>query len=154
MENNVLPAVRVPTMPLSDGSDGDGVSETPIVDLPPSEKFGFAYPDRPTIIPILPANAHSPAPDLESSEHETSEAESQDSSGTPPATGRKDSADATPSNETPDSNTTPVPSPSPPRLSRAFSMPLPSQLGHLRNPHRTPAPTVPRDAYFPPPSPL
>lgn len=154
MENKVLPAVRVPTIPAGDPSDDGSVSETPIVDLPPSEKFGFAYPDRPMITPILPPHAQRAAPEADSSEHETSEAESQDESSTPPVTGGRDSADRTPSNEIPDSNTTPVPSPSPPRLSRAFSMPLTSQLGHLRNPHRTPALTGPRDAYFVPPSPL
>ncbi|EJD00878.1 uncharacterized protein FOMMEDRAFT_141652 [Fomitiporia mediterranea MF3/22] len=146
MENKVLPAVRVPTVSASDGGDGGGVTETPIVDLPPSEKFGFAYPDQPMIAPILSASA----PDPESSEPETSEAESQGSSNTPPMAGMRDPADHTPANETPDSNPTPVPSPSPPRLSRAFSMPLPSQLGHLKNPHRTP----PQEQYLVPPSPL
>ncbi|KAI5122167.1 hypothetical protein M0805_007065 [Coniferiporia weirii] len=144
MENKVLPAVRVPTVPAGEGTEDGLVAETPIVDLPPSEKFGFAWPDKskPTSIvsPILSAGAG--AADLES-EFETSEAESQDST---PAIGGDDSTEHTPVNESPTLSAT---SPSPPRLSRAFSMPLPSQLGHLRNPHRSAD-----EAYSPMVSPL
>ncbi|KAL5527154.1 hypothetical protein ACEPAG_5945 [Sanghuangporus baumii] len=154
MENNFLPAVRVPTVSAAEGEDGDEGLGTPIVDLPPSEKFGFAFPDNPIITPVLPGNAYTPPAEMETSEPEMSEVESQESHNSPPMTGGKDSADHTPTNETPNSNSTSVPSPSPPRLSRAFSMPLPSQLGHLKNPHRTPLVNPARDAYFVPPSPL
>ncbi|OCB84579.1 hypothetical protein A7U60_g8565 [Sanghuangporus baumii] len=154
MENSILPAVRVPTVSAVEGEDGDEGLGTPIVDLPPSEKFGFAFPDNPIIMPVLPGNAYTSPAEMEPSEPEMSEAESQESHNSPPMTGGKDSADRTPTNETPNSNPTPVPSPSPPRLSRAFSMPLPSQLGHLKNPHRTPLENAVRDAYFVPPSPL
>ncbi|KAL5488284.1 MGSSK1 [Sanghuangporus weigelae] len=154
MENNILPAVRVPTVSAAEGEDGDEGLETPIVDLPPSEKFGFAFPDSPIITPVLPGNVYTPPAEMEASEPEMSEVESQESHNSPPMTEGKDSADHTPTNETPNSNPTSVPSPSPPRLSRAFSMPLPSQLGHLRNPHRTPLVNPVRYAYFVPPSPL
>lgn len=148
MENHLLPAVRVPTVPA--GDDGE-VLETPLVDLPPSEKFGFAYPDKQMITPGLPQSA---ALDPESSELETSEAESQGSSSSPHNSMDKGSADHTPTTEQPNSNGTTMAPSSPPRISRAFSMPLPSQLGHLQNPHRTPFVASPRDTYFPPPSPL
>ncbi|KAL5508484.1 MGSSK1 [Sanghuangporus vaninii] len=154
MENNILPAVRVPTVSAVEGEDGDEGSGTPIVDLPPSEKFGFAFPDNPIITPVLPGNAYTSSAETEPSEPEMSEAESQESHNSLSMTGGKDSADHTPTNETSNSNPTSVPSPSPPRLSRAFSMPLPSQLGHLKNPHRTPLVNTVRDAYLVPPSPL
>ncbi|KAH8102810.1 hypothetical protein DFH11DRAFT_1735128 [Phellopilus nigrolimitatus] len=132
MPNNVLPAVRVPTVPGNE--QGSGVSETPIVDLPPSEKFGFAWPDRapPMSASIMPVSSA----EQDSSELETSEAESQASKDSASAIGERDYGDHTPMNEIPTPNTVQIPSPSPPRLSRAFSMPLPSQLGHLKNPHR------------------
>lgn len=149
-----MPAVRVPTVSTVEGDDGDGVLETPILDLPPAEKFGFTFPDNPTVTPVLPGTAHTPPAEMEASEPEISEAESQESNGSPPAAGGNDSADQTPSAETPNLNPTPMLTPSPPRLSRAFSMPLPSQLGHLKNPHRTPLVNAARGSYFAPPSPL
>ncbi|THH11261.1 hypothetical protein EW145_g776 [Phellinidium pouzarii] len=133
MENKVLPAVRVPTVPAGEGAEDGGAGETPIVDLPPSEKFGFAWPDqsKSAISPIMPTGAGATDPE---SDFETSEAESQGSKDSFPAGGDNNSADHTPTNESPTSNMTPT---SPPRLSRAFSMPLTSQLGHLKNPHRS-----------------
>lgn len=141
-----VPAVRVPTYPASESGEGGSVAETPIVDLPPSEKFGFAWPDKSGMTVTSPTLA---AADRDS-EMETSDAESQVSreSGSPPVGEKGDSAGTTPTGETP-SASTPSLGQSPPRLSRAFSMPLPSRLGNLRNPHR------PMDAaYFPLQSPL
>lgn len=141
-----VPAVRVPTIPAADAGDGSSVAETPIVDLPPSEKFGFAWPDMPGPSVTSPTLA---AVDRDS-ELDTSDAESQLSreSGSPPVGDKADSAGTTPTGETP-SASTPPPGQSPPRLSRAFSMPLPSRLGSLRNPHR-----IFDSAYLPPHSPL
>lgn len=131
------------------------MTETPLVDLPPSEKFGFAWPDKgvtPPIPPIpiavappglLPASVPPPT-DSELSELE-SEAESQDSKEGHSHEGEH--SEATPTGESPKASR-PSMSSSPPRFSRAFSTPVSSQLGHLKNPHRTPA-VIPRvDGYF------
>lgn len=143
-----MPTVRVPTVPGSESAEGGTVAETPIVDLPPSEKFGFAWPDKPGTTVTSPTIA---ADDRES-DVDTSDVESQVSreSGSPPAGEKGDSTSTgtTPTGEVPSATTPPL-GQSPPRLSRAFSMPLSSRLGNLRNPHR-----LMDSANFPLPSPL
>lgn len=139
LDSKVLPAVRVPTIPVGEG-EGEGVAETPIVDLPPAEKFGIAYPDVSagpststqslTVSPIIQRSD-------DGSEFETSDPESLTSKESGTALGDRDTAESTPTNGTSSPNVPPTTLSSPPRLSRAFSMPLPSQLGHLRNPHRS-----------------
>lgn len=149
MDNKLLPAVRVPTVLADEGVEGGGVTETPILDLPPSEKFGFAWPDKPTGSASSPVLSVLPGNELEdASEVEHSESESLLSRESAMVVTDKDSNEHTPIHESPGSNATPIPT-SPPRLSRAFSMPLPSQLGHLKNPHRSA-----EESPFPPPSPL
>lgn len=141
MDGNHLPAVRVPTMPTGGGEDGEETEETPIVDLPSSEKFGFAWPDKsmsgtPLSPPSLPVN------EPDTSEVETSESESLASRDSTHSNGLKESPEqTTPTNESPASSSGSQPPPTIPRLSRAFSMPLPAQLGHLKNPHRSPLST-------------
>lgn len=140
LDSKVLPAVRVPTVPVGEGAEG--VAQTPIVDLPPAEKFGFAYPDSVgggiarstrvlTISQVLQIN------DAEGSELETSEAESSASKDFATALEDKEAGESTPTNGTTSPNVPSASASSPPRLSRAFSMPVSSQLGHLRNPHRS-----------------
>lgn len=75
--------------------------------------------------------------DAESSELESSEAESSASKDFAAALEDKEAGDSTPRNGTSSPNVPSASASSPPRLSRAFSMPMPSQLGHLRNPHRS-----------------
>lgn len=145
-DTKLLPAVRVPTVSTGIGEDGEHVQETPIVDLPSAEKFGFAWPDGSVSngtgaapLPIAPTN------ELEGSEVDSSESESLMSRESTPRTGEKEPSDqSTPTNESPTVEPSPSPSqPTVPRLSRAFSMPAPSQLGHLNHPHRSPSVLTP-----------
>ena len=145
----VLPAVRVPVIPVSDGANGKGVEEVPLVELPSSGKFGFEWPEQsptsagPSAPPPL-QTLSSVTNDQDSSEIESSEPESmasRDSCTVSAGTlqdrySASNSAENTPPGESPSSNNILISSSSPPRLSRAFSTPLPSQLGHLNNPHR------------------
>lgn len=147
-DSKVLPAVRVPTIPIVESGE-DGIAVTPIVDLPPAEKFGFTYPENYPGQHNLPSSAGP-----ESSEIEVSEPESQGSKESTSSVIEKESSEHTSTTDTPTAGNTPLLSPSPPRLSRAFSMPVSSQLGSLNNPHRIISPTSTVDTYFNPYSPL
>jgi osomolarity two-component system, response regulator SSK1 len=129
-----LPAVRLP--PLHSGEEeGQCMGQDVVLELPPSNKFGFAWPND-SIAPVQaiehPASLSSSSEQSDSSEVElmspswkSSQVESEDES--------------TPTNRL---KFQPMPTnavPSPPRFPRAFSMPLPSQLGHLQNPRRAPS---------------
>ena len=143
-----LPSFRLPSaLVAGDGADGEHPQPV-VVELPLSNRFGVAWPADPppplSAHPDLPATVSSA---LSSSEGETDASESEPSSRErrPPrasaATEESDDSEfVTPTNHL-NSDRDPLDQlahhSTVPRLSRAFSMPLPSQLGPLQNPRRT-----------------
>jgi osomolarity two-component system response regulator SSK1 len=132
-----LPAVRLhPLQPGTiesvQGADDDAV----IVELPPSNKFAFAWPSNLPMSPTLPNLDQSclPAPELDTVDLDLSP------DAPPLSTLNNEPSDET-ENTTPASNTTSgrdtaENSPPLPKISRAFSTPTPAQLHQLRNPRR------------------
>lgn len=134
-----LPSVRLPAIVAGQAGDEEG-AESVLVELPLSSRFGIAWPSEPT--PPISAPAERPATvSLSSSEGETDMSEDEPSAQErwPPRTESDESEFVTPTNHML-SDRDPMEQvgqvPSVPRLSRAFSMPLPSQLGPLQNPRR------------------
>jgi osomolarity two-component system, response regulator SSK1 len=125
-----LPAVRLPSTHF--GEEGQGIGQDVVLELPPSNKFGFAWPTDSTA-PVQSLE-HPPMFTSSSEQSDSSEVEITPSSGKSPQFDTEDES-------TPTSRLKPqsmlAAGPSPPRFPRAFSMPLPSQLGHLQNPRRT-----------------
>ncbi|KZT20652.1 hypothetical protein NEOLEDRAFT_1140490 [Neolentinus lepideus HHB14362 ss-1] len=137
-----LPAVRLPTL----GGDREGISQDAVVmELPPSSnKFGFAWPAEGTQLAPVPTpsdrtmSLSSSDPDSELSDAESlpqisaSQAEPVESGHDITPKSRLN-LDQNPIEQLVQSSLTP------PRLSRAFSMPLPHQLSYLQNPRRVPS---------------
>lgn len=144
MSGTRLPAVRIPaglSSQVDDNTNSTG-QEPILMDLPPSNKFAISWPVEGSTPVTLPLMADRP-PTLSSSEGETDISE--DELSIPPRrSSRSEELDEaefiTPTNHLNlDSNPMDQqgqPGMSLPRLSRAFSMPLPSQLGSLQNPRR------------------
>ncbi|KAH9938512.1 uncharacterized protein B0H18DRAFT_17714 [Fomitopsis serialis] len=138
-----LPAVRLPSVIAGQGADEENLGESPVVvSLPPSNRFGFAWPTEATTSVPLPLATERPAGvSFSSSEGETDISEEELSRPTRRSAKSADGEESefvTPTNHL-DSDQNPMDQtaqPPLPRLSRAFSMPLPSQLGPLRNPRR------------------
>ncbi|KAI0347427.1 hypothetical protein BDW22DRAFT_527311 [Trametopsis cervina] len=142
MPGTRLPAVRIPEVSPGQGGEEDGVIQDPVIaDLAPSNKFGFAWPaEQPGSVPITFATERSV--NLSSSEGETDVSEEEMHAPRRRQSRHEDSEDSeftTPTNHLA-SEQNPMDSirlaPQVPRLSRAFSMPLPSQLGSLQHPRR------------------
>lgn len=149
-----IPTVRLPTV-IPDTSDESTPQSSVILDLPPSGKFGFAWPADAGPVPSLQLQADHhislSSSDAESApsehEHESEEKAGEKSYKTrrwSTGAGKKgygdgsdDSDFTTPTNRL-NLDKNPLDQPSPPRLSRAFSVPLPSQIGYLKNPKRSP----------------
>ncbi|CCM03366.1 uncharacterized protein FIBRA_05496 [Fibroporia radiculosa] len=145
MSGTRLHSVRLPSVIASQAVDEEAPGDSPVVvDLPPSSKFGFAWPtDPPPPVGVPLATERSTGVSLSSSEGETDMSEEEPSRPTRRSTrtGESDESDfVTPTNLM-DSDQNPLDQSDHlrpvPRLSRAFSMPLPSQLGSLMNPRRT-----------------
>lgn len=138
-----MPAVRIPPATPRQGDDDDPmVQDAVIVDLPPSNKFGFAWPtEQPSSIPI-PLVAERPVT-LSSSDGETDVSEEELSAPRKRQSKHEDSGDdsefITPTNHL-NSEQNPLDEAGKastlPRLSRALSMPLPSQMSPLQHPRR------------------
>lgn len=129
-----LPAMRLQPMPVPTEDPNRLSQDSVVVELPPSNKFGFAWPaPSPSLSNDQPFSFNSSDVD----ETDTSEAES----FTPSKGGSESSERNTPTNNMEldmnplDQLNPPAPIPRLP-LSRAFSMPTPSQLHHLHNPRR------------------
>lgn len=147
-----LPAVRLPSVLHADG-DSEG-QEAVVVELPPSNKFSFAWPSEPPASFPLPVLADRP-PDLGSSDQESGLSETESNGFLHSSDEKEDvvkrkraddhveETDFTPTNrlynEQNPMDQAAGPPPPLPRLSRAFSVPLPSQVDHLKNPRRTTA---------------
>ncbi|KAH9007134.1 hypothetical protein EDB86DRAFT_2870179 [Lactarius hatsudake] len=156
-----LPTVRLPT-PIAGAGSESSLQDSLVLELPPSGKFGFAWPTDTGPAPSLPsltdrhASLSSSDADSVPSEHEP---ETEANAGFErfktrrwsTGAGRKghgeeseESDFTTPTNRL-NLEHNPLDHASPPlhRLSRAFSVPLPSQIGHLKNPKRSPLPSSP-----------
>lgn len=130
-----LPAVRLQplqpgTIESVEGTDDDAV----IVELPPSNKFAFAWPSNLPMSPTLPNLDQStlPAPDADVVNPFSDDPPLPTPNTTPP----DEMEDFTPPCSTTPGRDTTENSP-PPKISRAFSTPTPAQLHQLRNPRRT-----------------
>lgn len=162
-----IPTVRLPTV-IPDASDESTPQDSVVLDLPPSGKFGFAWPTDAGPVPSLLSQADRhvslSSSDAESatSEHEQ---ESEEKAGEKSLKARRWSTGAgkkgygddesdesdftTPTNRLNlDKNPLDQASPTP-RFSRAFSVPLPSQIGYLKNPKRPPSLVLPPPAMQP-----
>jgi osomolarity two-component system, response regulator SSK1 len=125
----MFPAVRLPAVNGGEYIGPDGV----VLELPPTNKFSVSWPsDARPIVSTPPSERAS----LSSSEEsETSDGDSGNERG--PLSHQQESnstptAPAKPQLPAETHQSAPIP-----RFSRALSMPLPSQLGYLRNPHRS-----------------
>ena len=135
-----LPSVRLPAIVAGQAGDEEG-ADTVVVELPPSSRFGITWPAEPT--PPIPVPTERPAGvSLSSSEGETDISEEEISAQArrrPRTEESEESEFVTPTNHL-HSDKDPMdqvgPSTSVPRISRAFSMPLPAQLGPFQNPRR------------------
>ena len=158
-----IPTVRLPTV-IPGASGESSPQDSVVLDLPPSGKFGFAWPTDAGPAPSLPSLADRHV-SLSSSDAESEhELETEDNAEVESLKTRRWSIGAgkqgygeeseesdftTPTNRLNlDKNPLDQASPSLPRLSRAFSVPLPSQIGHLKNPKRSSLPPTP--GSFPP----
>ncbi|KAH8999421.1 hypothetical protein EDB92DRAFT_1932802 [Lactarius akahatsu] len=156
-----LPTVRLPAAIAGAGSE-PSLQDSLVLELPHSGKFGFAWPTDTGPAPSLPSLADRHA-SLSSSDADSvpSEHEPDTEANTgferfktrrwSTGAGRKghgeeseESDFTTPTNRL-NLEHNPLDHASPPlhRLSRAFSVPLPSQIGHLKNPKRSPLPSSP-----------
>jgi osomolarity two-component system, response regulator SSK1 len=182
MSGPKLPAVRLPVAVYSgDGPDTDGpAADAVVVELPPSSKFGFAWPKDGTLPPVqtshtildrvstLDPSASDTDTDISDSDRSLGARDpaalgedGHDAQGPDPHAHDTDGSEHTPTNRLHlDDNPLEAPlglagPPALPRLSRAFSMPVQSQLGHLKNPRRMPSSTGSFLSDAPPPdSPL
>src|SRR6266702_956072 len=156
-----LPTVRLPTAIAGAGSE-PSLQDSLVLELPHSGKFGFAWPTDTGPAPSLPSLADRHA-SLSSSDADSvpSEHEPETDANTgfekfktrrwSTGAGRKGHGEESEESDftTPTSRLNlehnPLDQASPPlhRLSRAFSVPLPSQIGHLKNPKRSPLPSSP-----------
>nr|QDK64583.1 SSK1p [Ganoderma lucidum] len=135
-----LPSVRLPAIVAGPAGDEE---ETVVLELLPSSRFGIAWPVDPT--PPLPVPTERLNPlgvELSSSEGETDISEEELSAPTKRPSRTEESDDAefvTPTNHMHTDRDPMEQAGEPitaPRISRAFSMPLPSQLGPFQNPRR------------------
>jgi osomolarity two-component system, response regulator SSK1 len=162
-----IPTVRLPAV-IPDASDESAPQDSVVLDLPPSGKFGFAWPADAGPVPSLLSQADrhislssSDAESASEHEHESEEKAGEKSLKTrrwSTGAGKKGYGDGDGSDEsdfiTPtnrlDLDKNPLDQASPtPRLSRAFSVPLPSQIGYLKNPKRPPLLVLPPPATQP-----
>jgi osomolarity two-component system, response regulator SSK1 len=139
-----LPVVRIPSVISGQGGGEETLGEEPVVvELSSSNKFGIAWPaEQPPQVPLL-ASERPVA--LSSSEGETDVSEEESTANPPhkrnprPEDFADESDFITPTN-TLNLEQNPMDQAgrlAVPRLFRAFSMPLPSQLSALQNPRRT-----------------
>ncbi|KAI0650166.1 hypothetical protein C8Q79DRAFT_369791 [Trametes meyenii] len=159
MSETRLPSVRLPAIVAGQAVDEEG-AEAMVVELPASNRFGIAWPAEPPPPMSAPAERLAGV-SLSSSEGETdvSEEEPSTQEKKPARTEESDDSEfVTPTNRL---NTDRDPmdqveqTPPAPRISRALSMPLPSQLGPLQHPRRAPSTSdspsfLVADPYAPP----
>ncbi|KAF9268346.1 hypothetical protein L218DRAFT_1073656 [Marasmius fiardii PR-910] len=134
MTSPKLPAVRLPS------TTGEGehlVQDAVVLDLPPFNKFSINYPSQAEPGRPIPTPPSSDRPALSSSDSGETDTSGDESNHDLEAA---DNFDTNHSPTIPRLRPAVHGSGSPPyhpRFSRAFSLPLPSQLGHLQHPHRS-----------------
>ncbi|KAH9850034.1 hypothetical protein C2E23DRAFT_887746 [Lenzites betulinus] len=140
MSGTRLPTVRLPAIVAGQVVDDEG-EESVVVELSSSNRFGIAWPAEPPPPMAAPAERPATVP-LSSSEGETdmSEEDPQDQEKKPAKTEESDDSEfVTPTNHL-NSDQDPMDqagqTPPVPRISRALSMPLPSQLGPFQHPRK------------------
>ena len=161
-----IPTVRLPTV-IPAASDESTPQDSVVLDLPPSGKFGFAWPTDagPALslqsqadhhISLSSSDAESAASEHEHEPEEDAGEKSLKARRWSTGAGKKGHVDESDESDftTPTSrlnlDKNPLDQASHPlRLSRAFSVPLPSQIGYLKNPKRTPLLALPPPAMQP-----
>ena len=161
-----LPTVRLPPAIAGTGSE-HSLQDPLVLELPHSGKFGFAWPTDTAPAPSLPSLADRHASLSSSDADSVSEHEPDTDANTgfekfksrrwSTGAGKKGHSEESEESDftTPTSRLNlehnPLDHASPPlhRLSRAFSVPLPSQIGHLKNPKRSPLPSSPPGSNSP-----
>ncbi|CAL1701509.1 unnamed protein product [Somion occarium] len=145
MSGTRLPAVRIPSVIAGQSGSQDVSQESIVVELPSSSKFAIAWPAESSAHVSLPLAERPVTLSSSEGEAEVSEDEHEEEHDIPTRRASRlsnsDADFATPTNHLDDHNPMDDVPPQPPplpRLSRAFSMPLPSQLGSLQHPGRTP----------------
>ncbi|KAI0356499.1 hypothetical protein OH77DRAFT_206893 [Trametes cingulata] len=143
MSGTRLPSVRLPAIVAGQAVDEED-AETVLVELPASNRFGIAWPAEPPP-PISAPAERPPTVSLSSSEGETdiSEEEASQHEKKPAKAEESDDSEfVTPTNRL-NSDRDPMEqvgqTQPAPRISRALSMPLPSQLGPFQHPRRLPS---------------
>ncbi|KAJ3783645.1 hypothetical protein GGU10DRAFT_388942 [Lentinula aff. detonsa] len=131
-------------------ADGEHlVQDAVVLDMPPFNRFSIISPSEPSRPISTPTSSDRPALSSSDSGGDSSD----DDSGQERENG--DTFDANHSPTIPRMRPV-MPGPSTqshPRFSRAFSLPLPSQLGHLKHPHRSSLSSLMKPAYSEPVSP-
>ena len=130
MATSIFPAVRLPAT-----NGGEYVATDSIaLEIPPTNKFSVSWPSD--VRPIASTPPPSERASLSSSEE--SETSDGDSGNERSALPREQAPNTTPTTHVKPQLPAETHQSAPiPRFSRALSMPLPSQLGYLRNPHRS-----------------
>ncbi|KAJ4472035.1 hypothetical protein J3R30DRAFT_3340563 [Lentinula aciculospora] len=135
---------------LTEAADGEHlVQDAVILDMAPFNKFSIISPSEPSRPISTPTSSDRPALSSSDSGGDSSD----DDSGQ-----ERENGDTFDANHSPSLHRLrPVlPGPSTqshPRFSRAFTLPLPSQLGHLNHPHRPSSSSLMKPAYSEPVSP-
>lgn len=125
-----LPAVRLRGVNGGECVTRDGV----VLELPLSSKFSVSWPSETRTASTPPASERSNL-SFSEGESEPSDSDSGNEHRNSPEHSNDAKVAATPMSAR--TNAGPRSSPTLPRFSRALSMPLPSQLGYLKHPHRS-----------------
>lgn len=148
MSEAKIPVVRLPTLASSHTTDEQGTNpDTVVVELPVSNKFGFAWPVESAPSAATPSLMERPsAAAFSSSDGETdgSEDEMKETMQKPSRSSDTDDFDFVAVTNRVNTDRNPpeqgLSTSGLPRLTRALTMPLPSQLESLQNPRRTSSP--------------
>ncbi|KAF8075864.1 hypothetical protein FPV67DRAFT_1469564 [Lyophyllum atratum] len=133
-----LPAVRLPGVNGGECITPDGV----VLELPLSSKFSVTWPSDTRLSSTPPASERS---NLSFSEGESESSDNDSGHEHKDLPEHSDDVKTMPTPVSPEMPTSPR-SPIQPRFSRTLSMPLPSQLGYLKHPHRSNNMTPPEES--------
>lgn len=144
------PPAELSLSPTEEAEEKHLVQDAVIPDMPPFSKFSINVPTEPSRPISTPTSSDRPA--LSSSDSGGSDS-SDDDSGPEREAGDTFDANHSPSISRLRPPLSGQPPQNHPRFSRAFSLPLPVQLGHLEHPHRSSVSSPMRPSYSVPVSP-